>query len=73
VRSPESTFISNGGVPTVTVVAHDLLRRLTHGDRSFAFSFLAQEVLPPDAVIAELVGFTNLLVPLVDLTGAALF
>ena len=42
-------------------------------DRSFAFSFPCIGKFPlPDAVIAELVGFTNLLVPLVDLTGAAL-
>ncbi len=65
----------NSGIPTVTVVAHDLLQRLTHGtkDRSFALSLPCIGKFPlPDPLIAELVGFTNLLVPLVDLTGAAL-
>src|SRR5262245_27242911 len=65
----------NSGIPTVTVVAHDLLQRLTHGtkDRSFALSLPCIGKFPlPDLVIAELVGFTNLLVPTVDLTGVAL-
>ena len=68
----------NTGIPTVTVVAHDLLQRLTHGtkDRSFALSLPCIGKFPlPDPVIAELVGFTNLLVPfgdLGDLAGAGL-
>ncbi|HEX5084992.1 MAG TPA: hypothetical protein VFY40_23375, partial [Blastocatellia bacterium] len=68
----------NSGIPTVTVVAHDLLQRLTHGtkDRSFALSLPCIGKFPlPDPLIAELVGFTNLLVPfgnVGDLAGAGL-
>lgn len=65
----------NSGIPTVTIVAHDFLQRLTHGtkDRSFALSLPCIGKFPlPDAAIAELVGFTNLLVPVVDPVGAAL-
>jgi phage protein D len=68
----------NSGIPTVTVVAHDLLQRLTHGtkDRDFALSTACLGKFPlPDVAIAELVGFTNLLVPfggLGDLAGAGL-
>jgi hypothetical protein len=68
------TFPS-GGMPTVTVVAQDFLQRLTIGsrDRAFALSLPCIGKFPlPDPVIAELVGFTNLLVPAVDPVGAAL-
>jgi len=65
----------SGGIPTITVVAHDFLQRLTIGskDRAFALSLPCIGKFPlPDPLIAELVGFTNLLVPTVDLVGAAL-
>ena len=65
----------SGGIPTITVVAHDFLQRLTIGskDRAFALSLPCIGKFPlPDPLIAELVGFTNLLVPTVDLIGAAL-
>lgn len=67
------TFPS-GGVPTLTIVAHDFLQRLTTGtkDRAFALSLPCIGKFPlPDPLVAELVGFTNLLIPTVDLLGAA--
>ncbi len=65
----------NTGMPTVTVVAHDFLQRLTHGtkDREFAISLPCIGKFPlPDPLVADLVGFTNLLIPVVDPAGAAL-
>jgi phage protein D len=64
----------NSGVPTVTVVAHDLLQRLTHGtkDRDFALSFACAGKFPiPDPVIAGIVASTNLLVPFGSLDNLA--
>ena len=64
----------SGGVPTLTVVAHDFLQRLTTGtkDRAFALSLPCIGKFPlPDPAIAEMVGFTNLLIPTVDPLGAA--
>jgi hypothetical protein len=65
----------NTGVPTVTVVAHDFLQRLTTGtkDRAFALSLPCIGKFPlPDPLIAGLVSFTNLLIPSIDPAGAAL-
>jgi phage protein D len=65
----------NSGMPTVTVVAHDFLQRLTHGtkDREFAISLPCIGKFPlPDPLVADLVAFTNLLIPVVDPAGAAL-
>ena len=65
----------NSGVPTVVVVAHDFLQRLTHGtkDRAFAISIPCIGKFPlPDPLVADLVAFTNLLIPVVDPAGAAL-
>src|SRR5438128_2628004 len=65
----------NSGMPTVTVIAHDFLQRLTHGtkDRTFAISLPCIGKFPlPDPLVADLVAFSNLLVPLVDPAGAAL-
>jgi phage protein D len=70
-----SASFPSGGIPTLTVVAHDFLQRLTVGakDRAFALSLPCIGKFPlPDHQIAELVGATNLLVPLVDPAGAAL-
>jgi phage protein D len=65
----------SSGVPTVTVIAHDFLQRLTHGtkDRSFAISLPCIGKFPlPDPIVADLVAFTNLLIPVIDPAGAAL-
>jgi phage protein D len=65
----------NSGLPTVTVIAHDFLQRLTNGtkDRAFAISLPCIGKFPlPDPLIADLVAFTNLLIPVVDPAGAAL-
>ncbi len=65
----------NSGIPTVTVIAHDFLQRLTKGtkDRAFALSIPCIGKFPlPDPAIAGLVSFTNLLIPSIDPAGAAL-
>lgn len=65
----------NGGMPTLTVAAHDFLQRLTNGskDRSFALNLPCIGKFPlPDPIVAQLVSATNLLIPLVDPAGAAL-
>jgi len=65
----------NGGMPMVTVVAHDFLQRLTKGtkDRAFALNLPCIGKFPlPDPAIATLIGTTNLLIPVADdLVGAA--
>jgi phage protein D len=69
----ETTFPSSG-MPTLRIVAHDLLQRLTIGakDRAFALNLPCIGKFPlPDPYVAMLVSATNLLVPLVDPTGAA--
>jgi hypothetical protein len=70
-----SPSFPNSGIPTATVVAHDFLQRLTAGtkDRAFALSIPCIGKFPlPDPLVAELVGATNLLIPVVDPAGAAL-
>ena len=65
----------NGAMPTLTVVAHDFLQRLTTGtkDRAFALSLPCIGKFPlPDPVVAQLVSATDALIPLVDPVGAAL-
>jgi phage protein D len=65
----------NGGMPTLTVVAHDFLQRLTRGtkDRAFALSLPCIGKFPlPDPYVAMLVSGLDLLIPLVDPVGAAL-
>jgi uncharacterized protein len=65
----------NSGMPTLTVVAHDFLQRLTRGtkDRAFALSLPCIGKFPlPDHLVASLVGITDLLIPIVDPAGAAL-
>ncbi len=74
ITGVEASFPS-GGMPTVHVVAHDFLQRLTTGtkDRAFALSIPTVGKFPvPDPAIAALVGATNLLIPDVDPAGAAL-
>ena len=65
----------SSGMPTVTVVAHDFLQRLTKGtkDRAFALSLPCIGKFPlPDPAVAALVSFGNLLIPDLDPAGAAL-
>jgi phage protein D len=69
----ESTFPA-GGMPTLRVIAHDFLQRLTTGskDRAFALSIPCIGKFPlPDPYVAMLVSGTNLLIPAVDPAGAA--
>lgn len=74
VTGIDAAFPSSG-MPTVTVVAHDFLQRLTKGakDRAFALSRPCLGKFPlPDPVVAATVAATNLLVPAIDPVGAAL-
>lgn len=50
----------NGGMPSMTVVAHDYINRMTRGKYSRGFGFL------PDAIIAGILGAENLLIPVID-------
>lgn len=64
----------NGGMPTLTLIAHDFMQRMTQGkkDRSFALNLPCIGKFPlPDPYVAMLVGGLNMLVPLVDPAGAA--
>ena len=65
----------SGGMPTLTVIAHDFLERLTAGTkyRAFQLSLPCIGKFPlPDPLVADLVAATNLLVPVVDPAGAAI-
>ena len=48
------------GVPTITLVAHDFMQRLTQGKITRGFSIL------PDFVIAAIMSVENLLLPMID-------
>lgn len=50
----------NGGMPTLSLVAHDRLQRLSEGARSRGFGFV------PDAIVAAILGAENLLIPAID-------
>jgi phage protein D len=52
----------NGGMPTMTVVAHDYINRLQRSKISRGFGFL------PDALIAMILSGENLLLPMIDPT-----
>jgi hypothetical protein len=70
-----TTSFPNSGMPTVTVVAHDFLQRMTIGtkDRAFALNLPCIGKFPlPDHLVAQLVTATNMLIPVVDPAGAAL-
>ena len=59
VTGVEASF-PNGGVPTMTLVAHDYLNRLSQGKYARGFGFL------PDAIIAAILSAENLLIPAID-------
>jgi hypothetical protein len=66
----------SGGVPTVVVVAHDFLQRLTRGtkDRAFALSIPCIGKCPlPDPAVAALVAVPDLLIPRDPVGGALSF
>lgn len=74
ITGVNATF-PGGGMPTLTVVAHDFLQRLTTGtkDRGFLLDLPTIGHFPlPDPLVTSLVAATNLLVPLNDPVGAAL-
>jgi hypothetical protein len=59
ITGVEASFPS-GGVPTMTLVAHDFLHRLSEGSYSRGFGPL------PDFIIASILGLENLLIPMVE-------
>jgi phage protein D len=74
ITGVNATF-PNGGMPTLTIVAHDFLQRLTTGtkDRAFALSLPCIGKFPlPDPAVVALVTATDLLIPDIDPAGAAL-
>lgn len=74
ITGVNATF-PNGGMPTLTIVAHDFLQRLTTGskDRAFYLDIPTIGDFPlPDPFVAMLVSGTNLLIPAVDPVGAML-
>lgn len=74
ITGVEPTFPS-GGMPTIKVVAHDFLQRLTHGtkDRAFRISIPSIGNFPlPDVAVASIVAATDLLIPYPDPIGGAL-
>ena len=64
ITGVQASFPS-GGMPTMTLVAHDYLHRLTEGSYARGFGPL------PDALIATILSVENLLIPLIDPTVAA--
>ncbi|AWB22776.1 hypothetical protein DA075_19230 [Methylobacterium currus] len=65
----------SGGMPMITVTAHDFLQRLTHGtkDRGFRVSIPSIGNFPlPDPLVAAIVSGTNALIPDIDPIGGAL-
>ena len=65
----------NGGMPTLTITAHDFLQRLTENakDRAFALSIPCIGKFPlPDQYVVRLVSVVNGLVPLIDPIGSAM-
>jgi Bacteriophage probable baseplate hub protein len=55
-----SASFPNGGMPTITLTAHDYLHRLTEGTAARGFGPLA------DALVALILSAENLLIPLID-------
>jgi phage protein D len=55
-----SVSFPNGGMPSLSLVAHDRLQRLSEGKASRGFGFV------PDAIVAAILGAENLLVPAID-------
>lgn len=56
----------NGGMPSLTLVAHDYLQRLAEGTYAGGFGFL------PDYLVAMILSARNLLIPLIDPTVGGL-
>lgn len=74
ITGVEPSFPS-GGMPTLKIVAHDFLRRLTTAtkDRAFEISIPCIGKFPiPDPAVAALVAGTNRLLPALDPVGGAL-
>jgi len=64
ITGVEASFPS-GGVPSMTLVAHDFMHRMTQGSKARGFGPL------PDAVIAMLLAAENRLIPAIDPTITA--
>jgi len=65
----------NGGMPMLTVVAHDFMQRLTVGtkDRDFGIRIPCFGITPlPDPLVVSMVSLSNLLLPYPDPVGSVL-
>jgi hypothetical protein len=65
----------NGGIPTVTIIAHDFLQRLTVGSKTRKFAAplpFITDIPLPDTAVVSLVTASNLLIPAPDPIAAAL-
>jgi hypothetical protein len=73
ITGAEPTF-PNNGMPTIKVVAHDFLQRLTHGkiERAFYIKTPLANFPIPDMAVASLVSAENLLIPYPDPVGGVL-
>jgi len=73
ITGTEPTF-PNNGMPTIKVVAHDFLQRLTHGktERAFYINTPLKPFPIPDVAVAALVSGENLLIPYPDPVGGVL-
>jgi hypothetical protein len=59
ITGVEASFPS-GGMPTMSIVAHDYMHRMSEGKYARGFGPL------PDAIIAAILGAENFLIPLID-------
>ena len=73
ITGAEPTF-PNNGMPTIKVVAHDFLQRLTHGktERAFYIKTPLENLPIPDVAVAAIVSGENLLIPYPDPVGGVL-
>jgi hypothetical protein len=73
ITGAEPTF-PNNGMPTIKIVAHDFLQRLTHGktERAFYINTPLNNFPIPDVAVAALVSGENLLIPFPDPVGGVL-
>ena len=64
----------NGGMPTMKIVAHDFLERLTHGEteRAFYIKTPLKSFPIPDVAVAAIVSGENALIPYPDPVGGVL-
>jgi hypothetical protein len=73
ITGAEPTF-PNNGMPSIKIVAHDFLQRLTHGktERAFYIKTPLNNFPIPDVAVAAIVSGENLMIPYPDPVGGVL-